>query len=387
MITTTQNKQIKQIIKLKKSARERRKQELFLVEGIRMFTEIPEEYLYKVYASEDFYNEHRVIFEHMDVELVSPQVMKEISDTMTPQGVLALVKMMKYSLEDLLEQEKPLFLVLENLQDPGNLGTILRTGEGAGINGVIMSHDTVDIYNPKVTRSTMGSIFRVPFVYVDDLLEVAETMKQKNIITYAAHLNGTDYTKEDYQKGTAFFIGNEGNGLTDATAGQADCLIRIPMKGQLESLNAGVAAAILMYKTKFGIYVRVVGENEDSAISLGLKTQKYKYIAVLIGAFCCALAGINLSMERMAMFTSDMTAGRGFIAIAAIYCGQGKPVQSSLYAILFGVARSLAVNLSVYAGPAAGMFDTIPYIIMVAVLAVVSFMKFKDVKVRGYKFD
>ena len=110
-------------------------------------------------------------------------------------------------------------------------------------------------------------------------------------------------------------------------------------------------------------------------------------IAALIGAFCCALAGINLSMERMAMFTSDMTAGRGFIAIAAIYCGQGKPVQSSLYAILFGVARSLAVNLSVYAGPAAGMFDTIPYIIMVAVLAVVSFMKFKDVKVRGYKFD
>ena len=155
---------------------------------------------------------------------------------------------MKYSLEDLLEQEKPLFLVLENLQDPGNLGTILRTGEGAGINGVIMSHDTVDIYNPKVTRSTMGSIFRVPFVYVDDLLEVAETMKQKNIITYAAHLNGTDYTKEDYQKGPAFFIGNEGNGLTDATAGQADCLIRIPMKGQLESLNAGVAAAILMYE-------------------------------------------------------------------------------------------------------------------------------------------
>lgn len=126
MITTTQNKQIKQIIKLKKSARERRKQELFLVEGIRMFIEIPEEYLYKVYASEDFYNEHRVIFEHMDVELVSPQVMKEISDTMTPQGVLALVKMMKYSLEDLLEQEKPLFLVLENLQDPGNLGTILQ---------------------------------------------------------------------------------------------------------------------------------------------------------------------------------------------------------------------------------------------------------------------
>lgn len=79
--------------------------------------------------------------------------------------------MLEYSLEDLLQQENPLLLVLENLQDPGNLGTILRTGEGAGINGIIMSRETVDIYNPKVTRSTMGSIFRVPFVYVDDLLK------------------------------------------------------------------------------------------------------------------------------------------------------------------------------------------------------------------------
>lgn len=145
--------------------------------------------------------------------------------------------------------------------------------------------------------------------------------------------------------------------------------------------------AVLMFKTKFGVYVRVVGENEDSAISLGIKTNRYKYAAVLIGAFCCALAGVNLSMERMAMFTNDMTAGRGFIAIAAIYCGQGKPVESSLYAILFGVARALAINLSVHAGPAAGLFDIIPYIIMVTILAVVSYMKYKNVKVRGYKFE
>lgn len=144
---------------------------------------------------------------------------------------------------------------------------------------------------------------------------------------------------------------------------------------------------ILMYKTKFGIYVRVVGENEDSAISLGIRTNRYKYAAVLIGSLCCALAGVNLSLERMSMFTNNMTAGRGFIAIAAIYCGQGRPLPSVLYAILFGIARSLAVNLSVYAGPAAGLFDTIPYIIMVAVLAAVSYMKHKTVKTRGYKLE
>ncbi|NFL36194.1 ABC transporter permease [Clostridium botulinum] len=148
-----------------------------------------------------------------------------------------------------------------------------------------------------------------------------------------------------------------------------------------------IVLTIIMYKTKFGIYVRVVGENEDAAKSLGIKTNVYKYAAVLIGAFCCALAGVNFSLERLGLFTNDMTAGRGFIAIAAIYCGQGKPVASSMYAILFGVARALSVNLSIYAGPIAGLFDTIPYIIMVTVLAVVSAVKYKNVKVRGFKAE
>lgn len=144
---------------------------------------------------------------------------------------------------------------------------------------------------------------------------------------------------------------------------------------------------ILMYKTKFGIYIRVVGENEESAISLGLNTKFYKYASVLIGAFCCGLAGINLSLERMCMFTNDMTAGRGFIAIAAIYCGQGNPIACSIYAILFGIARALSINLAVYAGPVAGLFDMIPYIIMIGVLAFISYIKYKNVKVRGFKLE
>lgn len=141
---------------------------------------------------------------------------------------------------------------------------------------------------------------------------------------------------------------------------------------------------VLMYHTKFGIYVRVVGESEEAAKAIGLHTNFYKYAAILIGAVGCALGGMNLSLERLGLFTNDMVAGRGFIAIAAIYCGRGKPVQSAIYAILFGMSRSLAVNLSVYAGNAAGLFDCFPYILMIAVLAAASFVKHKNVKVRGF---
>ena len=249
MITTNQNKQVKRILKLKKSARERRKEKLFIVEGIRMFEEIPEDRLYKTYVTEEFLEAHRELFQKKNPELVSSQIMKELSDTMTPQGVLALVKIREFHMEQLARNDA-LLLVLENLQDPGNLGTILRTGEGAGVTGIIMSRDTVDIYNPKVIRSTMGSIFRVPFVYADDMNEVIRFLKKNQITTYAAHLDGTNYTKEDYNKGTAFFIGNEGNGLSRELTRAADHMIRIPMNGKVESLNAAMAAGLLMYEAR-----------------------------------------------------------------------------------------------------------------------------------------
>jgi simple sugar transport system permease protein len=140
---------------------------------------------------------------------------------------------------------------------------------------------------------------------------------------------------------------------------------------------------ILMYHTKTGIYIRVVGENEKAASSLGLNVNRYRYIAVLIGAFFCTLAGINLSLERMALFTNNMTAGRGYIAIAAIYCGRGDPLACSVYAFVFGIARAMAVNMGLFVGPAAILFDIIPYIIMTIVLTVVSLIKNRNLKFRG----
>jgi simple sugar transport system permease protein len=142
---------------------------------------------------------------------------------------------------------------------------------------------------------------------------------------------------------------------------------------------------LIMYRTKFGVYVRVTGENEDAATSVGIKTNRIKYIAIMIGAFCCALAGINLALEKMALFTNNMSAGIGFIAIAAIFCGKGKPVRSSIYAIVFGLAQSLATNLNISAGPASGLFNTLPYFMIIGILAVVSVIQLKNNRIRGFK--
>ena len=173
----------------------------------------------------------------------------QMSDTQTPQGVLTVLKKPVYTEEVFFRGEKPFLMVLEDLQDPGNVGTIFRTGEGAGITGVLLTKTCVDVTNPKVIRSTMGSIYRMPFLYIEDVVSWKEKLKEKSVRTFAAHLKGKNsYDRESYLGGTAFFIGNEGKGLTDPAAESADCLIRIPMCGEVESLNAAMAAGILMYE-------------------------------------------------------------------------------------------------------------------------------------------
>ena len=143
-----------------------------------------------------------------------------------------------------------------------------------------------------------------------------------------------------------------------------------------------VVMTILMFRTRFGVHVRVVGENEDAAISLGLKTNMYKTAAVLIGAGCCALAGTNLALERLSLYTNNMTAGRGFIAIAAIYCGRGNPVACTLYAILFSIANALAEYFSLQVS-ASLLLKVVPYVVMVIVLSIASIVNRRKVRARG----
>ena len=255
VITSTSNGKVKQVVQWQGRAGRRREAGIFLAEGFKLFEEAPEENIQEVYLSEDTLErvaEDAVLQEKLHrtgYETVSREVFCKMSDMKTPQGILCVVRRPEYALEQLINVPAPLLVVLESLQDPGNLGTILRAGEAAGITGVIMGGETADIFHPKTIRATMGSVFRVPFVQVESLKDILEILKRKNIRIYAAHLSGeTCYDSFSFKEGTAFLIGNEGNGLTRETVGMADALLKIPMEGQVESLNASVAAALLMYE-------------------------------------------------------------------------------------------------------------------------------------------
>ncbi len=254
MITSTANQQVKNILALTKKSKERKNKGIYIVEGLRMFAEAPKERIAGVYVSESFLRspEHRRLLEGMRYEVLTDAVFSHVSDTQTPQGILCLLRMPSYELDTLLaERENGLWLVLESIQDPGNLGTMLRSAEAAGAAGVIMDKTTVDIYNPKTIRSTMGSIYRVPFVITESIADAISALQAQQFLVYAAHLEGSVvYDEPDYTKKTAILIGNEGNGLKEETAALADQRIRIPMMGQVESLNAAMAAGILLYEAQ-----------------------------------------------------------------------------------------------------------------------------------------
>ena len=253
MITSSGNKKIKDLAALIKKSSARKKYNAYIIEGIRMFKELKKDEILDVFASESFEAENVKILSEIypKYETVSDRIFESVSDTKTPQGVMAVVKRKEYTLEKILEKRDTphSLLILDSLQDPGNLGTLVRAGEGAGITGIIMNETTVDIYNPKVIRSTMGSVFRVPFIYVKDLKEVIQKLYSKNINIYASSLEGAiEYDAPDYTKDIAFIIGNEAAGISKEVLDIVKDKVKIPMLGEVESLNAAVAGSILMYE-------------------------------------------------------------------------------------------------------------------------------------------
>ena len=172
MITSTGNPQVKHLLQLQKKSKVLNEEKIFFVEGLRMFVELPEERVEKVYVSESLYNKKKaeLRLNRFSYEILSDNVFQHVSDTKTPQGILCVVRQQQYNIEEILQKKDPHFVVLDNLQDPGNLGTIVRTAEAAGVSAVFLNRESVDLYNPKTIRSTMGSIYRMPVIYVENLV-------------------------------------------------------------------------------------------------------------------------------------------------------------------------------------------------------------------------
>ena len=265
MITSTSNQKIKKITNLLKKTKARREEGLFACEGRKMFLEVLTQFPERI--EEAFFTEDclaelsegengaqvKDALTKIKYETVDDKIFSQIAETVTPQGVIALVKTPVYELGDLLG-EKTKLLVLDDLRDPGNLGTIVRTAEAAGMSGILLSKESVDITNPKVVRSTMGAIYRVPFFYAENLVETLKEIKKvkPELKAYASalHHDSKLYNEVDYSGDVAVVIGNESNGVSEAVIGESDETIYIPMQGKVESLNAAVAAAVIMYKVQ-----------------------------------------------------------------------------------------------------------------------------------------
>ena len=249
MITSLTNDTVKYVDKLKKKASFRREEQCFVVEGIRMIREVPAELRRILFVTDESMQRFPELGSWGDrVETVSDGVLQKLSDTQTPQGMLAVVRIPDMKETEEVPDRLPLILVLDGLQDPGNVGTLIRTAEAFGATEVLLGANAADPFSPKVVRSTMGSIFRVPVRITEDLVSELEHLKERGVSVIGTHLNGQDFYAADLTGPVAILIGNEGNGLSDAVAATADILVRIPMEGRVESLNAAISGSVVGYE-------------------------------------------------------------------------------------------------------------------------------------------
>jgi RNA methyltransferase, TrmH family len=253
MLTSRQNSLIKQMRKLHR-AKERHEQQLFLLEGTHLLAaacavSAP---LVTVCYTETWLAQHPDLGQSVRAiahrtELVSPEVLRAIATTVEPDGIVATVSR--------IDPPRPHFqhlgLVLETIQDPGNLGTMIRTAAAAGAEGLLLSPDSVDLDHPKVLRASAGQWFQLPMAVSADLradllhyqalgLQIVATLPTAN----------QSYWQVDFQRPTLVLLGNEGGGLSPALAALADCQVTIPISPGVESLNVAIAAALILYEAK-----------------------------------------------------------------------------------------------------------------------------------------
>jgi len=250
MITSMQNPSMKLVKELLKKRAVRKKQGLFVVEGLRAVKEIPSHVeIQTLFVSEKVEESIYQDLKAKEILVLPENLFNSISETLSPQGIMAIVKKVDRELEtfDFMEGR---YLVLENLQDPGNLGTIIRTAHAFDFKGILMTKGCVDLYSPKVVRSTMSSLFYMPIVVERDIEDYFSALKKAGISIYTTALRESAkwVYDVDFSEKMALVIGNEGNGVSDYCINESDCTMMIPMPGGAESLNASIASAVCMYE-------------------------------------------------------------------------------------------------------------------------------------------
>ena len=251
-VTSRENSLIKLTSLLQSSANARKENRLFVLEGLRVCKDAFENGIWfdKLIISDSAYlkfqNEIDEFSENStECFKIPDSLFKKISDTTSPQGIIALAQMPDTTTTEIDKNGK--YIALENIQDPSNLGVVSRTAEALGVTGIILSRGGCDPYSPKSLRASMGTLLRMPIIILDDF---ANRISEFGLKTFGCIVDRDAEKINDItiKNGVVFIIGNEANGLTDETKNKLDRLVTIPMNGRAESLNAAVAAAILMWE-------------------------------------------------------------------------------------------------------------------------------------------
>ncbi len=257
MITSSSNSLIKHVRLLHKK-KIRWESKNFFVEGLRSVKEsiishaeieyfLYSDSLFETKGGKDLFS--LIDKNYENVYNITDKLLKEISDTQNPQGIIAVVRFNKNSLNEALKERNNFLILLDRVQDPGNMGTIIRTADALGANGILITSGCVDPYNPKTIRATMGSIFHIPLIHYDNVDEVLLDLKKRNIEVISTGLESSRPCYEiDFTKDFVLVIGNEASGISERVQELSDTIVKIPMQGRAESLNAAIASGIVMYE-------------------------------------------------------------------------------------------------------------------------------------------
>ena len=260
MIDNPRSPRVRAVAKLAKRAA-RTETGLFLVEGpqaVREALMFRPDRVVEVFTVRGVFDRHQDLARELakvglEAELVSEQVLGAMADTVTPQGVIAVCRQSPVSVSDMLGDGTRLIAILEEVRDPGNAGTIIRAADAAGADGVILTGNSVDAYNPKVVRSTTGSIFHLPIAQGGSLEDALAQVRETGLRVLAADISGDELPelRELLVDPTAWLFGNEAHGLSGEQLSLVDRAVRVPIYGHAESMNLATAASVCLYESAF----------------------------------------------------------------------------------------------------------------------------------------